>query len=59
MKGDMDINCGEVLEGASIQEMGLSIYRYILKVCSGEYTKSEISDIGEEEFIPWIPSPVM
>jgi altronate hydrolase len=51
---DMDINCGEVLDGtASMQEMGERIFRLMLRVASGEKTKSELLGLGDHEFVPW------
>jgi altronate hydrolase len=51
---DMDINCGEVLDGtASIAEMGERIFERMLKVASGEKTKSELLGLGDHEFVPW------
>lgn len=51
---DMDINAGKMLDGISLEEMGEEIFDHILRVASGEQTKSEADDIGEEEFNPWI-----
>ncbi|HEU5103119.1 MAG TPA: altronate dehydratase family protein [Roseiflexaceae bacterium] len=54
MKGDMDINAGRVLEGASIEEVGREIFEKIIAVASGQPSLSEAQGIGEEEFNPWI-----
>ncbi len=51
---DMDINAGKVLDGVTLDEMGQEIFETILRVASGEQSKSEAADIGEEEFNPWI-----
>jgi altronate hydrolase len=51
---DMDINTGRVLDGITLDEMGQEIFEQILRVASGEPTKSEADNIGEEEFNPWI-----
>ncbi len=51
---DMDVNAGRILEGASIEEIGREIFEEILAVASGKETKSELADLGEEEFNPWI-----
>ncbi|MGH9298309.1 MAG: UxaA family hydrolase, partial [Acidimicrobiales bacterium] len=51
---DMDIDAGRVLEGATIDEIGGEIFEELLAVASGKPTKSELADIGEEEFNPWI-----
>jgi altronate hydrolase len=53
MTGDMDINCGDVLEGVSIQEKGREIFEHILKIASGERSKSEKLGYGDAEFVPW------
>jgi altronate hydrolase len=50
----MDINAGRMLDGLTLQEMGLEIFDEILAVASGKQSKSEAAGIGEEEFNPWI-----
>ena len=59
MDEDMDINCGVVLEGVSVAELGEQIFERILEVASGEPTKSEELGFGDEEFIPWQIGAVM
>jgi altronate hydrolase len=54
MESDMDINAGEVLNGASTREIGLRILDEVIAVASGKQSKSEAQNIGEEEFAPWI-----
>lgn len=59
-KGDMDINCGRIVEGeTSVQEMGQVIFRLILETASGKKTKSEALGLGDNEFVPWQIGPVM
>ncbi len=54
MEGDMDINCGKVIDGeSSLDEMGEEIFAKILAIASGEASKSELLGVGEEEFAPW------
>ena len=54
MEDDMDINCGEILDGtASIDEMGERIFRDMIATASGRPTKSELLGYGEDEFAPW------
>ncbi|WP_407648978.1 UxaA family hydrolase [Devosia algicola] len=53
MSGDMDINCGEIVEGVSIEDKGREIFETILRVASGERTKSEELGYGDNEFVPW------
>ncbi|MDQ0468998.1 UxaA family hydrolase [Labrys wisconsinensis] len=53
MEEDMDINCGDVLDGVSIQDKGAEIFEKILAVASGEPSKSEALGYGTNEFVPW------
>ena len=54
LEEDMDVNCGTILDGAeTVQEAGQRIFDLILRVASGERTKSEKSDFGAAEFAPW------
>lgn len=54
MEGDMDINCGPVIDGtASLDDIGQMIFDEILAVASGKPSKSEAMGIGAEEFAPW------
>ncbi len=54
MEDDMDVNCGSVLDGAeTVAECGQRIFDLILRVASGEKTKSEQFDFGAAEFAPW------
>ena len=54
LEEDMDINCGEILDGtADMQQMGQKIFQLILDTCSGKETKSEAFGLGDHEFIPW------
>jgi altronate dehydratase len=60
MTGDMDINCGQVVDGdASIQEMGQQIFDLILATASGEASKSEALGIGDDEFVPWTVGAIL
>jgi altronate hydrolase len=53
MIDDMDIDCGDILEGVSIEQKGREIFETILKVASGEHSKSEELGYGDAEFVPW------
>jgi altronate hydrolase len=53
MIDDMDINGGDVLDGVSLQMKGEEIFEKILKVASGEKSKSELLGYGDNEFVPW------
>jgi altronate hydrolase len=59
MEDDMDINCGDVLEGMSIEQKGEEIFAKVLAVASGEHTKSEDLGYGDAEFVPWQIGAVM
>ncbi|MDB5387923.1 MAG: garD [Planctomycetaceae bacterium] len=59
MEDDMDINAGKILDGATLQEVGEEIFEMIVAVASGQKTKSEAQDVGEEEFAPWPIGPVL
>ena len=59
MEGDMDVDCGDVLEGTSIEEAGRRIFEALLEVASGKKTKSELLGVGEEEFAPWFRGPTL
>jgi altronate hydrolase len=55
MKDDMDVNCGEILSGSeTVEECGKRIFDLILRIASGERTKSEEFDFGAAEFAPWV-----
>ena len=53
MTEDMDINCGDVLEGVSIEQKGREIFEKVLAVASGQPSKSEALGYGDNEFVPW------
>jgi altronate hydrolase len=54
LEEDMDINCGQILDGAvSMQDMGEQIFLYLLAVASGQQSKSELLGLGDNEFVPW------
>jgi altronate hydrolase len=54
MSEDMDVNCGSIVTGEeSVAECGQRIFELMLRVASGEKTKSEAYDFGGSEFAPW------
>ena len=59
MIDDMDINCGDVLDGVSLEQKGQEIFDVILRVASGERTKSEQLGYGDAEFVPWHIGAIM
>lgn len=51
---DMDVNCGDILDGtATLQEVAQRIFEEILRVASGDRSKSELLGLGDHEFVPW------
>ena len=51
---DMDYNCGTILDGTqTLPEATEGIFQLMLKVASGERSKSELLDLGNHEFVPW------
>lgn len=54
MNEDMDINCGQIIDGEkTIEEMGQIIFQRILEVASGDKSKSEALGVGYNEYVPW------
>ncbi|MEP1934415.1 MAG: altronate dehydratase family protein [Roseibium sp.] len=53
MSEDMDVNCGDVLDGVSLEDKGEEIFKLVLAAASGEKTKSEELGFGGAEFVPW------
>jgi len=51
---DMDVNCGGIADGStSIEERGAYIFEQMLRIASGERSKSEQHGYGQNEFVPW------
>ncbi len=59
MTEDMDINCGDILDGVSIEKKGEEIFEEIIAVASGKRSKSEELGYGDAEFVPWQIGAVM
>jgi altronate hydrolase len=60
IEDDMDVNCGTVLDGdETVQQCGQRVFGLILRVASGEPTKSEAFDFGAAEFAPWVLGATM
>ena len=54
LEEDMDINCGEIVDGTkTMEEMGQAIFQLFLDTASGKKTKSELLGLGDNEFVPW------
>ncbi|MES0813070.1 altronate dehydratase family protein [Roseibium sp. SCPC15] len=60
MSDDMDLNCGDIVtDGVSIEAKGEELLELIIRVASGEETKSEELGFGGAEFVPWQIGAVM
>jgi altronate hydrolase len=59
MIDDMDVNCGDVLDGVSLEAKGEEIFAALLRTASGERTKSEQLGYGDAEFVPWVIGATM
>ena len=59
MMDDMDINCGDILDGVPLADKGQEIFAEILAVASGKKSKSEALGYGDNEFVPWQVGAVM
>jgi altronate hydrolase len=54
MTDDMDVNCGTIVDGdETVQQVGQRTFELILRVASGEKSKSEQLGFGADEFAPW------
>ncbi len=59
MEADMDVNAGVILDGVPVETVGEDLFELVLRVASGEHTKSELQGVGEEEFSPWNIGPTL
>ncbi len=60
MADDIDLNCGRLIDGdATLGELGAEVFDLILATASGGRTTSEINDLGDHEFVPWVPGASM
>jgi altronate hydrolase len=50
---DMDINCGDIIDGVSIEAKGEEIFEKMIEIASGRKSKSEELGLGDNEFVPW------
>jgi altronate hydrolase/galactarate dehydratase len=60
LQEDMDLNCGDIVSsGVTIEEKGHELFELIIRIASGEETKSEALGFGGAEFVPWQIGAVM
>jgi altronate dehydratase len=59
MSDDMDLNGGRILEGEDVEELAAELLDLVIATASGRPSKSEAQGVGEDEFVPWLPSGVV
>jgi altronate hydrolase len=60
MREDIDLDCGGIAEGdVSVADKGAQILDQLLRIASGEQTKSEALGYGGAEFVPWMIGATM
>jgi altronate hydrolase len=59
MRDDMDVNCGDLIDGTPMPEISQRIFDAIVRCASGEKARSEIHGYGHDEFLPWQVGAVM
>ena len=59
MLDDMDINCGDIVDGVTIEQKGREIFEFLLRMASGERSKSELLGYGDAEYVPWVIGATM
>ncbi|MFV0295806.1 MAG: UxaA family hydrolase [Hyphomicrobiaceae bacterium] len=59
MIDDMDINCGDIVDGVTIEDKGQEIFDFMLRMASGEKSKSEQLGYGDAEYVPWVIGATM
>ncbi|SDI35843.1 UxaA family hydrolase [Propionivibrio dicarboxylicus] len=59
MRDDMDVNCGDLIDGTPMTEISQRIFDAIIRYASGEKVRSEELGYGNDEFLPWRVSAVM
>jgi altronate hydrolase len=58
MRENMEVNAGAVADGErTLEEVGREIFELVLRVASGQRTRSEF--FGHREFVPWRIGPVV
>ena len=53
MGDDIDINCGDIVQGTSLADKSAEIFEAMIATASGTQTKSEAQGFGGVEFVPW------
>lgn len=53
MGDDIDINCGDIVDGTPLADKSAEIFEAMIATASGAQTKSEAQGFGGVEFVPW------
>jgi len=53
MPDDIDLDCGDVLNGCALHDKAEQIVAQIIATASGRQTASERLGLGDHEFVPW------
>ena len=59
LEEDMDLDCGGILDGESVDAVGQRVFELVLATASGRRSKSEQLGFGDLEFTPWQIGAVM
>jgi altronate hydrolase len=53
MTDDIDLDAGQILEGADMHDVASELFDRVVTVASGQPSRSEAQGVGEAEFVPW------
>ena len=59
MNADMDFNAGTIIDDEPMSIAADALLNLVIRVASGERTKSESNGLPESEFVPWQPGIVI
>ncbi len=59
MPDDMDFNAGQIMDGESMPVAADALLDLVIRVASGQRTKSEDQGLPEYEFVPWQPGTII
>ena len=58
-RDDLDVNCGDIIDGVPMATVSQRIFDAIIAHASGDKTRSEALGYGNDEFLPWKIGAVM
>jgi altronate hydrolase len=59
MSDDMDFNAGRIIDGETMENSATALFDLMIRIASGEKSKSEENGLPESEFVPWHPGPTI